>query len=138
MCCCNSLDLAICIPLFLPTDLTVDNVLRGLKDVLWETLAKGKTMSSGVYKLYGILWFPDSQRRKIEAEYSTEDQWKTAAVLYWLVSDLYASWRSRSLLVTVDSKYVATTAVNPPTYVNAQIYLHTVYHMTAVAAEWRE
>ena len=56
-------------------------------------MAKGKTMSSGIIKLNGILWFPKSQQRKIEAEYSTEDQRKTAAVQFWLASDPYVSWR---------------------------------------------
>ena len=41
----------------------------------------------------GVLWLPDSQLRKIEAEYTTDDQRKNAAIKFWLVSDPYASWR---------------------------------------------
>ena len=82
-----------CIPLSLPTALTVDNVLRELKDVSWEKLSKGMSLPVGVYRSPGILFLPDSQRHKIEAEYATEDQRRNAAVQFWLVSDPYASWR---------------------------------------------
>ena len=78
---------------FLPTALTVDNVLRELKNISWRTLSNEKVITGGITKCYGVLWLPDSQRRKTEAEYSTEDQRKNAAVQYWLVSDPYASWR---------------------------------------------
>ena len=80
-------------PLSLPTALTADNILRELKDVLWETLSEGKTTSGGRYIFSGVLRLPKSQRRKIEAEYTTEDQWRNAVVHFWLVSDPYASWR---------------------------------------------
>jgi hypothetical protein len=79
--------------LFLPSALTVDSVLRELKDVSWKTLSNEKELSDGSTLVLGVLWFPESQRRKIEAEYSTEDQRRTAAVRYWLASDPYASWR---------------------------------------------
>ena len=80
-------------PLSLPTALTADNVLRELKDVSWETLSWGKTLSGSTYLGPGVLRLPDSRRRKIKAEYTTEDQWRNAAVHFWLVSDPYASWR---------------------------------------------
>ena len=74
----------------LPIALTVDNVLRELKDVSWKTLSD----SDEAYSKYGgVLRLPASQRHKIEAEYSTEDQWRKTAVQYWLASDPYASWR---------------------------------------------
>ena len=82
-----------CIPLSLPTALTVDNVLRELKDVSWEKLSKGMSLSVSVYVEPGILCLSYSQRCKIEAEYATEDQRRNAAVQLWLVSDPYASWR---------------------------------------------
>ena len=83
-----------CIPLSLPSALTVDNVLRELKDVSWQTLSSDKKLSDGTTTmLAGVLQLPESQRCKIEAEYSTEDERKTAAVRYWLASDPYASWR---------------------------------------------
>ena len=81
-------------PLSLPSALTVDNVLRELKNVSWQTLSNDKKLSDGMTTmLAGVLWLPKSQRRKIEAEYSTDDERKTAAVQYWLASDPYASWR---------------------------------------------
>ena len=81
-------------PLSLPSALTVDNILRELKDVSWQTLSSEKVLSDGVTSaLNGFLQLPKSQRHKIEAEYSTEDERKTAAVRYWLASDPYASWR---------------------------------------------
>ena len=43
--------------------------------------------------LYGVLQLSDSQRHKIESEYSTEDQKRNAAVQLWLASDPRASWR---------------------------------------------
>ena len=79
--------------LSLPVALTTKNVLRELKDVSWETLSKGKYISSGEYMSPGVLRLPNSQRHKIEAEYSTEDQQKIAAVQFWLASDPCASWR---------------------------------------------
>ena len=83
----------LCIPLSLPTALTIDNVLRELRDVSWETLSKGKALSGGLHISPGILPLPKSQRHKIEAEYVTEDQRRKVAVQWWLISDSYASWR---------------------------------------------
>ena len=80
-------------PLSLPSALTIDNVLRELKDVSWQTLSNRKQLSSGAIGVFGVLQLPESQRRKIEMEYSAEDERKTAAVRYWLASDPYASWR---------------------------------------------
>ena len=83
-----------CIPLSLPSALTVDNVLRELKDVSWQTLSNKKRLSDGMTTIwFGVLRLPESQRHKIEAEYSTEDEQRTVAVRYWLASDPYASWR---------------------------------------------
>ena len=87
------------VPLSLPIALTADNVLRELKDVSWKTLSWGKTLSEDLLISInlstnpGVLKLPESQRYKIEAEYTTEDQWRNAAVHSWLVSDPYASWR---------------------------------------------
>ena len=81
------------IPLSLPSALIVDNILRELKDVSWQILSNDKKLSSGIFGAFGVLQLPKSQWRKIEAEYSTEDERKTAAVRYWLASDPYASWR---------------------------------------------
>ena len=64
-----------CIPLSLPTALTVDSVLRELKNISWEKLSKGMSWSDGAYTFPGIL-LSASQRHKIEAEFATEDQWR--------------------------------------------------------------
>ena len=89
-----------CIPLSLPSALTVDNVLRELKDVSWQTLSNEKRLSESKTIHFGVLRLPKSQRLKIEAEYSTEDEQRTAAVRYWLASDPYASWRR--LIIRLD------------------------------------
>lgn len=72
--------------------LAAENVLRELKDVSWETLSKGKHLAGG-YMSPGVLRLPNSQQRKIESEYSTEDQKRNAAVEFWLAFDPCASWR---------------------------------------------
>ena len=92
-------------PLSLPTALTADNVIRELKDVSWETLSWRKAISSGVYRHPGVLRLPESQQRKIKAEYTTEDQWRNAAVHFWLVSDPYASWRRLTSDLDVYEEY---------------------------------
>ena len=68
------------------TALTVDNVVRELKDITWEILCVGECEG-------GVLLLPRSQRHKIENEYATENQRRNAAVHFWLFSDPYASWR---------------------------------------------
>ena len=55
----------------------------------WEILSEGKVMSDGRVGSPGILQLPESQLVKIEEEYSTEDQWRKAAVQFWLLSDPY-------------------------------------------------
>ena len=62
------------------TALTVNNFVRQLRDIAWDTLC-------------GVLFLPLSQRHKIENEYATENQRRYAAVHFWLFSDPYASWR---------------------------------------------
>ena len=70
------------------TALTVDNILKELKEVDWETLC-GKNE----YINDGVLDLPPSQQRRIEREYATEDERRNAAVLFWLIYNPYASWR---------------------------------------------
>ena len=79
--------LSLCFSLPLPhAALTVDNVVRELKDITWYTLC-GDVFS------YGVLILPYSQRHKIVKEHATENQRRNAAVHFWLFSDPYASWR---------------------------------------------
>ena len=62
------------------TALTTENVLRVLKGLLWNTLCN-------------VLSIPYSQRMKIEKEFKSEDQRRTAAVNFYLHNHPYASWR---------------------------------------------
>ncbi len=63
------------------TALTTENVLRVLKGLQWGRLCNY------------VLSIPSSQRRKIEKEFASEDQCRTAAVNFYLHNHLYASWR---------------------------------------------
>ena len=71
------------------TALTVDNILKEIKDIEWGTLGCG--WDGGVLKL------PDSQKLKIEEKYAGETERKREGVKYWLWNNPYASWR---LLIT--------------------------------------
>jgi hypothetical protein len=62
------------------TALTVDNILKELKQVKWEIL-------------HDVLQLPYSQRRKIERKYAGETERKSERVKYWLWNYPYASWR---------------------------------------------
>ena len=72
-----------CLPVYLiATALTTENIVRVLKGLQWNRLCEG------------VLSFPDSQRRKIEGEFASDDQRRThAAVNFYLHNHLYASWR---------------------------------------------
>jgi hypothetical protein len=59
---------------------TVDSVLKELKQVKWKTLQ-------------GVLLLPFSQRDKIEGKYAGETECKREGVKYWLWNCPYASWR---------------------------------------------
>ena len=65
------------------TALTVDNILKQLKEVKWEILG-----GSG-----GVLQLPGSQRRKLKAKYAGKTERKREGVKYWLWNCAYASWR---------------------------------------------
>ena len=77
------------------TALTVDNILKELREVKWDTLSG---WSSGT----GILQFPTSQQRKIEERYAGETEHKREGVKYWLWNCPYASWRM--LITRLDVK----------------------------------
>ena len=61
----------------------MDNILKELKGVSWETLSR----------IGGVLELPDSQTEKIEREYTTEDDRKKAGITYWTWNHPYSSWR---------------------------------------------
>ena len=67
-----------------PTALTVDNILKELKKVKWETLHGYGD---------GVLQLSSSQKRKIEGTYAGESERKKEGVKYWLWNHPYASWR---------------------------------------------
>ena len=69
-----------------PTALTVTNVLNKLKEVDWPTLCGDKIK-------FGVLELPYSQRRRIEKDFATEDERRTAAISFFLTNHPYASWR---------------------------------------------
>ena len=72
---------------FSTTALTVDNILKELEGVSWETLSGGGGDRIGILELH------PSQRNKIEREYTTEDTRKKAGVTYWTWNHPYSSWR---------------------------------------------
>ena len=70
------------LPVFLiAIALTTENVVRVLKGVQWYELCDE------------VLAIPFSQHRKIESEFASEDQRRTAAVNFYLHNHPYASWR---------------------------------------------
>ena len=81
-----------CFP-FPATALTHDNVLNELKEVDWKVLCD----TSSVYVTTGILDFPKSEGQRIERIYVSEEERKSAGVLWWVDHHPLASWR---LLIT--------------------------------------
>jgi hypothetical protein len=69
------------------TALTMDNILKELKQVEWKTLKK-------------LLLLPPSQWRKIERKYAGKTERKREGVKHWLWNCPYASWRI--LIVQLD------------------------------------
>ena len=70
------------LPVFpIATALTTENVVRVLKGLQWYKLCDD------------VLAIPYSQQWKIESEFASEDQHRTAAVNFYLHNDPYASWR---------------------------------------------
>ena len=62
------------------TALTVNNILKELKQVKWKTLQF-------------VLLLPRSQQHKIKAKYAGETERKREGIKYWLWNCPYASWR---------------------------------------------
>ena len=60
--------------------LTLDNILKELKQVEWKTLQP-------------VLGLHPFQQRKIEAKYAGETERKREGVKHWLWNCAYASWR---------------------------------------------
>ena len=75
-----------CFP-FPATALTHDNVLNELKELNWEALGD----------IFGILQLPWFEWGRIEEMYISEEERKSAGVLWWVDHHPLASWR---LLIT--------------------------------------
>ena len=92
-----------CFP-FSATALTPDNVLNELKEINWKTLCnisvhigiyfRGDTFS-GTFG--GVLDLPRSEGQRIVGMYISEEERKSAGVLWWVDHHPLASWR---LLIT--------------------------------------
>ena len=71
----------------------MDNILKELKGVSWETLS-GTYYDDDVLELHGgVLDLHSSQKTKIEREYTTEDDRKKTGITYWTWNHPYSSWR---------------------------------------------
>ena len=87
------------------TALTVDNVIRELKDVTWKILCVGDSGEGGV------LFLPPSQQLKIEKEYTRENQRRNVAVHFWLFNDPYASRRRLITRLDFYREHVAANCI---------------------------
>ena len=83
-----------CFP-FPATALTPDNVLNELKEVNWKTLCGTSLVTIDTFS--GVLQLPVSEGRRIEGMYVSEEEHKSAGVLWWVDHHPLASWR---LLIT--------------------------------------
>ena len=84
-----------CFP-FPATALTHHNVLNELKELYWKTLCNTSTIS--VFDTFsGALELPKSEGQRIEGMYISEEERKSAGVLWWVDHHPLASWR---LLIT--------------------------------------
>ena len=83
-----------CFP-FPATALTHNNILNELEELDWETLCD--TSFSNIYVCSGILELPRSEGQRIEMLYVSEEECKSAGVMWWVDHHPLASWR---LLIT--------------------------------------
>ena len=83
-----------CFP-FPATALTPDNVLKELKELNWMTLCNTSFPFDDEFP--GILDLPGSEGERIERMYVSEEERKSAGVLWWVDHHPLASWR---LLIT--------------------------------------
>ena len=80
------------------TALTHDNVLKELKQLNWKTLCNIRTFTiitggSGNGMSSGVLDLPMSEGYRIEETYVSEEERKSAGVLWWVDHHPLASWR---------------------------------------------
>lgn len=67
------------------------NVLKQLEDVSWKTLCDTKSFPLGTFS--GILELPVTEGQRIERMHTSEEECKSAGVVFWVDSHPYASWR---------------------------------------------
>ena len=85
-----------CFP-FPATALTPYNVLKELKELNWKTLCDASAYYSNTNTCGGVLQLPRSEGQRIERLYVSEEERKSAGVLWWVDHHPLASWR---LLIT--------------------------------------
>ena len=90
------------------TALTVKNVLNELKEIGWNTLCGEKPMV-----VSGVLQLHPSQRRRIEKDFATDDERRTAAISFWLTYHPYASWRLLIHRLNEKSKHSLSERLHP-------------------------
>ena len=91
-----------------PTALTVKNVLSELKEVDWFALCGDGTVFE-----YGVLNFAPSQQRRIEKDFTTEDERRTAAISFFITNHPYASWRLLIHGLDREKKYSLSERLHP-------------------------
>ena len=79
------------------TALTPENVLNELKEVDWKTLCDTSAILGGTSTFSGVLELPLSEGERIERMFVSEEEHKSAGVLWWVDHHPLASWR---LLIT--------------------------------------
>ena len=77
---------------FSATALTPDNVLKELKELDWKALCNTSSyIIAGTCN--GVLELPRSEGERIERMYVSEEERKSAGVLWWVDYHPLASWR---------------------------------------------
>ena len=90
------------------TALTPDNVLNELKELDWRILCDASTITDGTRSFGGVLDLPESEGWRIEEMYASDEDRKSAGVLWWVDHHPLASWR---LLITrLDEERVHSVA----------------------------
>ena len=90
-----------------PTALTVKNILKELQEVDWHTLGVGR-LSAG-----GVLDLPSSQQGRIEKDFTTEDERRTAVISFFFNNHPYASWRLLIHGLDLEGKHSLSERLHP-------------------------
>ena len=68
-------------------------MLKELKEVDWKTLCDTSISGASFNTFSGILDLPESQGRRIERMYVSEEEQKSEGVSFWVNNHPYSSWR---------------------------------------------